>query len=250
MPRFFVTEYELLPGRTAYITGDDARHLKKSLRIKKNDMVVLCDGRGNDFTARVLNLENDAVLVEVVSQMENNNEPKLQVNIFMAITKGEGFEYAIQKCVEAGAASIQPIITEHTVIDIPENKIDRKVERWNKISESAAKQSGRSRIPAVFFPVQFSEALKKPKGAEPSIICYVKEGTLKLKQFLGRHPDAEVLNVFIGPEGGFSPVEWEIARLAGLYSVSLGKRILKAETAGFFVTVAAMYEYGELGQKD
>lgn len=249
MSKFFITEYELVPGGTAYIVGDDARHIKKSLRVKEDDIIKVCDGRGNDYSARVEKLENDAVLVEVSERIDHNGEPKLKVNLFMAVTKGEGFEYAIQKCVEAGAASIQPLITEHTVINIAETKLDKRVERWNKISESAAKQSGRSAIPLVSYPLSMAEALKKPKGAEPSIICYVKEGTLGLKQLLKENPDADTLNVFIGPEGGFSPVEWEIAKMAGLKSVSLGKRILKAETAGFFVTLAAMYEYGELGEK-
>ena len=250
MPKFFITEYELVPGGNAYIIGDDARHMKKSLRIKKDEFINVCDGKGNDFKARVENLENDAILLKITDKLPVNGEPELKVNLFLAVTKGEGFEYAIQKCVEAGAASIQPMTTEHSVVNIQDGKVDRKVERWTKISESAAKQSGRSSIPTVFYPVSFTEALKKPKGAEPSIICYVKEGTLTLKQLFRCNPEAEVVNVFIGPEGGFSPGEWELAKRAGLQSVSLGKRILKAETAGFFVMVAAMYEYDELERKD
>jgi 16S rRNA (uracil1498-N3)-methyltransferase len=152
--------------------------------------------------------------------------------------------------VEAGAHSINPIITERTIVNIQSSKMDKKVERWNRISEAAAKQSGRSRIPVVSYPMEFREALTKPKGAEPSAICYVKEDSLTLKDLLRKNIETEVLNIFIGPEGGFTVVEWEKARMAGLSSISLGKRILKAETAGFFVTVAAMYEYGELDRKD
>jgi len=246
MPKFFITDYDLSPGNDAYILGDDARHLKKVLRVKPEEKILVCDGKGSDFTAIVKKTDNDSVLVKIDESIPGNNEPDLNINLFMTLTKGEGFEYAIQKCVEAGVSNIQPMITERTIVDIPTAKIDRKAERWNKISESAAKQSGRSKIPLVSYPIRFSEALKKPKGAEPSIICYVNEGTLSLKEYLNAHPNAEVLNVFIGPEGGFTEMEWEMAKLAGLSSVSLGKRILKAETAGFFVTVAAMYEYGEL----
>lgn len=249
MPKFFITDYEISKGNKAYITGDDAKHLKKSLRVKKGDEVILCDGNGRDFRGMVEKLESDAILVDVREELDKNGEPDLKVNIFMAITKGEGFEYAIQKCVESGAHSINPIITERTIVNIQSSKIDKKVERWNRISEAAAKQSGRSRIPVVAYPMEYSEALTKPRGAEPSIICYVQEGSHSLKELLGKKADAEVLNVFIGPEGGFTPFEWENAKSAGLSSISLGKRILKAETAGFFVTVAAMYEYGELERK-
>lgn len=249
MPKFFITDYDLVPGGTAYILGDDAKHMKKALRVKKDDVINICDGKGNDYTAKVEKLENDAILIEINQKVEKNGEPELEINLFMAMTKGEGFEYALQKCVEAGVSSIYPMTTERTIVNISDSKLDKRVERWNKISESAAKQSGRSRIPVVSYPITLPDALKKPKGAEPSIICYVKEGSLSLKQLLKKSPNAKVLNVFIGPEGGFSPMEWEIAKLAGLQSVSLGKRILKAETAGFFVSVAAMYEYNELEQK-
>ena len=96
MPKFFITEYELVPGGNAYIIGDDARHMKKSLRIKKDEFINVCDGKGNDFKARVENLENDAILLKITDKLPVNGEPALKVNLFLAVTKGEGFEYAIQ----------------------------------------------------------------------------------------------------------------------------------------------------------
>ncbi len=249
MPKFFITEYELTVGNTAYITGDDARHIKKSLRMKPEEKLVICDGRGKDYIARINKLENDAVLVNVVAVHNKNGEPEIQVNLYTAITKGEGFEYAIQKCVEAGVHSIIPMYTARTIVKIQDSKIDKKFERWNRISFEAAKQSGRSLIPQVAYPKDFNKAIEAVLPVDLSIICYVEEGTLSLKDFFRENLNAGRINVFIGPEGGFTENEWKTAVEKGIKSVTLGKRILKAETAGVFVTAAAMYEYGELGKK-
>jgi 16S rRNA (uracil1498-N3)-methyltransferase len=249
MPKFFITEYEITVGNTAYIIGDDAKHIKKSLRMKPEQKLTICNGRGNDFLARINKLENDAVLVDIVSEIEKNGEPDIKVNIYTAITKGEGFEYAIQKCVEAGVHSIIPLITERTVVKIPDSKIDRKNERWNRISFEAAKQSGRSLVPQVAYPKEFEKAIKSVDAEDLSLICYVKEGTLSMKEHFRANGDAKKINIFIGPEGGFTDNEWETAVANGIKSTSLGKRILKAETAGLFAAAAAMYEYGELDKK-
>ncbi len=249
MPKFFITDYELLVGNTAYILGEDARHLKKSLRIKNGENIVVCDGLGKDYISKVEGMENDAVLVRLSEELLQNGEPDLKVNLYTAITKGEGFEYAIRKCIEAGVHSINPIITERTVVNIPDSKIDKKAERWNKIAEEAAKQSGRSLIPNVAFPKKLETVLETINPDELSIICYVEEGTLTLKEVFNKNNSSKIINIFIGPEGGFTEKEWEMVVSEGAFSVTLGKRILKAETAGLFVTAAAMYEYGELGKK-
>ena len=249
MPKFFITEYELSVGNTAYITGDDAKHIKKSLRMKPEEKLSICDGCGKDYIARINNLENDAVLVDVVAAENKNGEPGIKVNIYTAITKGEGFEYALQKCIEAGVHSITPMNTERTVVQIPDSKIDRKYERWNRISFEAAKQSGRSLIPQIAYPKDFSNAIEAVKPDDLSIICYVEEGTLTIKEIFQANEKAKNINIFIGPEGGFTESEWQIATSKGIKSATLGKRILRAETAGVFVTAAAMYEYGELDKK-
>lgn len=248
MPKFFITDYDLSMNSEAYILGEDARHLKKSLRIRPGDEITVCDGKGKDFKALVKSLENDAVLVRVTDELPRNNEPGLKVNLYTAVTKGDGFEYAIKKCVEAGVHSITPVITDRTVVLIPDSKIEKKYDRWNKIAEGAAKQSGRSCIPQVSYPVPFKNALESIKG-DLSIICYVEENSLSLKEVFKSSPKAGVINVFIGPEGGFTEDEWKHAVAGGLRSVTLGKRILKAETAGLFTMAAAMYEYDELNKK-
>ncbi len=249
MPKFFITDYDLLIGNTAYILGEDARHLKKSLRIKDGDSIIVCDGLGKDYIAKVEGMENDAVLVRLSEEFQKNGEPTLNVNLYTAITKGEGFEYAIRKCIEAGVHSINPIITERTVVNIPDSKINKKAERWNKIAEEAAKQSGRSLIPNVAFPRKIETVLETINPDELSIICYVEEDTLTLKEVFNKNTNSKLINIFIGPEGGFTENEWKMAVSKGAFSVTLGKRILKAETAGLFVTAAAMYEYGELDIK-
>jgi len=249
LPKFFITDYELSIGNTAYILGEDARHLKKSLRVKNGDAIIVCDGRGMDYIAKVEEIENEAVLVRIAEIFHKNGEPTLKVNLYTAITKGEGFEYAIRKCVEAGVHSINPIVTDRTVVVIPDSKMDKKYERWNRISSEGAKQSGRSLVPVVSYPKSFKAALESITPKDPTIICYVEEGTLSLKEVFKENKKAERINIFIGPEGGFTEDEWNMAVEIGARSVTLGKRILKAETAGLFVTAVAMYEYGELDKK-
>lgn len=249
MPKFFITDYELVVGNTAYILGEDARHLKKSLRIKNGENIVVCDGLGKDYIAKVEGMENDAVLIRLSEEFHKNGEPKIKVNLYTAITKGEGFKYAIRKCIEAGVNSINPIITERTVVNIPDSKIEKKAERWNKIAEEAAKQSGRSLIPNVTLPKKLETVLETIDPDELSIMCYVEEGTLTLKEVFNSNTNSKSINIFIGPEGGFTEKEWKMAVSKGALSVTLGKRILKAETAGLFVTAAAMYEYDELDKK-
>lgn len=249
MPKFFIRDYDLSVGKIAYILGEDARHIKKSLRIKNGENIIVCDGLGKDYIANVDGMENDAVLVKITEEFHKNGEPNFKVNLYTAITKGEGFEYAIKKCIEAGVNSINPIITERTIVNIPDSKVDKKAERWNKIAEEAAKQSGRSLIPNVAFPQKFETVLEKLDPNELSIICYVEEDTISLKEVFKKNSDSKAINIFIGPEGGFTDKEWKSAVSKGTVSVTLGKRILKAETAGLFVTATAMYEYDELDKK-
>jgi 16S rRNA (uracil1498-N3)-methyltransferase len=176
-------------------------------------------------------------------------EPEIKVNLFTAITKGEGFEYAIQKCIEAGVYSITPLITERTIVKIKTGKYNKKHERWNRIALETAKQSGRSIIPKVHKPMKFKEAIASINKDEPSAICYIEEGTLSLKRFLKENRKAQTFNILIGPEGGFTREEWEDAIDNKIASVSLGGRILKAETAGLFATAAIMYEFDQLDKK-
>lgn len=249
MPKFFVTDIDFKIGNTAYINGEDAYHMLKSLRIRNGEIIVVSNGKGRDFNARVEKIENDSVLVELTEEIFKNSEPNLKIMLYTAITKGEGFEYAIKKCVEAGVNTIIPTITERTIVDIGKSKFDKKYERWNKISAEAAKQSGRSLIPEVAHPVDFMAALNSLNSDELAIICYVEEGTLTLKDAFKEIKGNKIINVFIGPEGGFTHKEIKMAVSKEVKKVTLGNRILKAETAGLFVTAIAMYEFDELNRK-
>lgn len=249
MPKFFITDTDFAKGSTASITGEDARHLIKSLRIKIGENIIVCNGQGIDYNARVEGIEIESVLVELLEEVHKNSEPNLKIKLYTAITKGEGFEYAIKKCVEAGVNTIIPTVTERTIVDIQKNKLNKKYERWNKIAAEAAKQSGRSLIPAVKYPVELKAALNDLNSEELTLICYVEEGTLTLKDAFRGINNNRVINVFIGPEGGFTQQEVNSAVNMGAKRVTLGNRILKAETAGLFVTAIAMYEFDELDRK-
>ncbi|MBN2558238.1 MAG: 16S rRNA (uracil(1498)-N(3))-methyltransferase [Clostridia bacterium] len=249
MPKFFITEHELEIGGKAYIRGEDANHLRKSLRIRNGEIINVCDGNGNDYNAMVESSEGDSVKAVVLESVDLGTEPGLWINLYAAVTKGEGFEYAIQKCVEAGVGCIIPVITERTIVAVSESKAGRKHERWNKIAAEAAKQSGRSRIPIVAEAMDFAAAINMASKEGFSIICNVEEDTISLKSILGMNKDIGMMNIFIGPEGGFTNTEIKAAAGRGIHSVTLGNRILKAETAGLFVMAAVMYEYGELDKK-
>lgn len=249
MPKFFVTNHDIKTGETMHIVGDDASHIKRSLRMKQGDHIVVCDGFGNDYSGIIAKLEENSVAVEIIQKNATCGESDIKINLFMAITKGDSFEYAIQKCIEAGVHSITPIITQRTVVDLKGTRADKKHVRWNKIALEAAKQSKRSIIPSINYLSKFDETLKHIHKKDLNVICYVKEGTLSLKTLLKQNKNAKTINVFIGPEGGFTEQEWVKAIKNGLFSVSLGNRVLKAETVGLFVTAVVMYEFDQLDKK-
>lgn len=249
MPKFFINNIDFTKESAVLITGEDAHHLIKSLRVKVGETIIVCNGEGIDYSARVEKIDIDAVLAKLIEEVYLNSEPDLKVKLYTAITKGEGFEYAIRKCVEAGVYKIIPTVTERTVVDLPKSKFAKKHERWNKISSEAAKQSGRSLIPPVVDPIDFKAALNELSSDELTVICYVEEGTLTLKDAFRGYSKNKTINVFIGPEGGFTKQEIDLAVIKGAKKVTLGNRILKAETAGFFVTAIAMYEFNELERK-
>lgn len=249
MPRFFITGCEFEPGKPFKITGDDAFHIMKSLRMKPGEEITVCDGLGDNYRSIIKSFDDEGVNIEITDITAVDGEPEIKVNLFTAITKGEGFEYAIQKCIEAGVHSITPLITERTIVSIKPGKSNKKLERWNRIALEAAKQSGRSIIPQVHKPVKFKEAVAGINKDEPCAICYIEEGTLSLKRFLKEKRGSKTFNILIGPEGGFTEEEWKAAVDNKIESVSLGDRILKAETAGLFATAAIMYEFDQLDKK-
>ncbi len=243
MSKFFV-EPNQINGNYITIKGDDAKHIGAVLRMKKNEKLIVCNGQNMDYNCIIKDVTKQTVELEIMERERNNVEPHVKVKLYQSLPKLDKMDLIIQKCVELGVDEIIPIVTEHTIIKIEEDKIKKKLERWNKVSESAAKQCMRGKIPHVANPIDYIEALKQSKDLDKSIIPYEKERikTLRsaIKDFKGN-----TIGVFIGPEGGFSQTEIQEAINYGLEVVTLGNRILRTETAGFVVLANIMYEIGD-----
>lgn len=239
MPKFFV-EKNNIGEKNIEIIGDDANHIATVLRSKIDEEIIVCDGYGTDYRCRLIGINKRQVLCEILEKYANENEPELKITLYQGLPKGDKMELVIQKCIEIGVDRIVPVITENTVVKIGD-KADKKNIRWNKIAESAAKQCGRGKIPHVEKIMTFSEAVEDAKELEKAIIPYEKETKTSIKKF-AKESKVKSIGVFIGPEGGFSDSEIELCQKSNITSVSLGKRILRTETAGLVTSVILLYE--------
>jgi len=255
MARFFV-ERENIHSDHIIIKGGDVNHIKNVLRLKKDDIIEVCDGAGTDYTVKIRQFEPDSIYTEIMDSKKNGTEPPLNFTLFQGIPKGDKMETVIQKAVELGAVRIVPVITSRTVVrlDSPKDK-EKKATRWRKISLEAAKQCNRGIIPYVEFPMTFEEALEYSTGSDLSLISYEEETGVGIKMYLTEFKTNHLpgenkklnISVFIGPEGGFEKEEISKASAMGIKPVSLGPRILRTETAGAAVLAIIMYELGDMG---
>lgn len=224
MPRFFVNEK---PTDKCVITGEDAVHIGRSLRMKTGEeLTVCCDGE--DFFCEIEKITPDEVFLKVLSSEASKSEPEVSVTLFQALPKGDKMELIIQKAVELGAVKIVPVLTERCISRPDKKSFEKKLERFNKISESASKQSGRGIIPQVTELMTFEKAVEEMKKLDFSIICYEKGGVNLRNVGL---KNGSTIGVFVGSEGGFEEKEAEYCRQNGITVVGLGQRILRCETA-------------------
>lgn len=224
MPKFFTEEiYE----KTVRITGEDAVHISKVLRSKQGDRFTVCDGRGTDYLCS-LQTAGAEVILEILEKRPCVAEPKLKLTLYQALPKLDKMEMIIQKSVELGVNRIVPVMTERCVSRPSAESMERKIKRWQKISESAAKQSERGIIPKIEPMLTFKEAVSEAKDDDNALLFYERGGE-KLSHLISE--GVESLSVIIGSEGGFSPEEVEYAFAKGIKTATLGPRILRCETA-------------------
>jgi len=231
MHRFFTTK-EQLPN----LIGSDVHHLRDVLRMKVGDSLELLDGSGKIYTAKISEIEKNKITCEIISSKQEESEPKVKVTIAQSLPKASKMDLIIEKCTELGVHQIIPMQTERTIAKSP------KLDRWKKIAKEAVEQSGRAIIPAISPLTDFQEVLKMRNQFELALIPWELEKNNSLKQALTTYRPNHLL-ILIGPEGGFSQKEIELAKEAGFTPISLGKRILRTETAGIAVLSAIMYEY-------
>lgn len=243
MYQFFV-EPSQIQDKTVIIEGNDVNHIKNVLRMKPGEEIAVSNGQdGREYRCGIVRLEEERIVCELRFIKEDGLELSSRVHLFQGLPKADKMELIIQKAVELGVHEIIPVETKRCVVKLDAKKAKQKTERWQAIAEAAAKQSKRRIIPVVEEPVSFKEALQKAAAMEVKLIPYeLAEGMEKTKQIISSLPEDADIAVFIGPEGGFDEAEIENAMECGLQPITLGKRILRTETAGFTVMAWIMYQ--------
>ena len=242
MTRFFVESNELHQN-TIVLTGENASHAKV-LRLKAGEEVLACDGQGLECLCSVVGQLGNDYELKVISLRESVSEARVKVSVYMALPKSDKLEHVIQKATELGACEIVTFPTSRCVSRPDEKSLKKKLERWQKIAASAAEQSGRGRIPKVIVLNSYAQALERAVQADMPIVFYENEHATTLQQAL-KASAYETVSILSGPEGGFEEIEIEQARNAGLRICTLGKRILRCETAPLCGLSAVMYDAGE-----
>jgi len=231
MYHFFVSE-EQINGENAYIEGSDVNHIANVLRMKPGEELLISVKGDWDYLCKIVDIETDRVKLKVLESMEQRELP-VNITLLQGIPKSDKLEMIIQKAVELGVSEIIPVKTKRVVVKIDEKKVDTKVNRWNAIAESAAKQSKRSIIPKVYEPMSIDNALEIVKDFGVKLIPYENaDGIDKTRRILDNMDKTKNIAVFIGPEGGFEESEVERIKNSGFEVITLGKRILRTETAG------------------
>jgi 16S rRNA (uracil1498-N3)-methyltransferase len=245
MPRFFIRAEQIIDTdgtKTVQITGDDAHHIARSLRMATGERITVCDMQSHIYECVLTAITDTEVVAEVESVSDSDTEPRSFIKLYQAIPKGDKLETVIQKSIECGACEIIPFASERCIAKIDKKDAPKKAQRHNKIAESASKQSGRGIIPVVREAMSFGEAIADASKAELFIFCYEGDGTVSIKDILKENSSAKSISVMIGAEGGFSLKEVERAREAGAMLAGLGKRILRCETAPTFALSCIVYE--------
>lgn len=242
MHHFFVTPDQVAEERI-YIEDSDVNHMKNVLRMKVGESVEISDGNNLKYLCQVSSYEEDRAILEILEKMEADTELASRLYLFQGLPKSDKMELIVQKAVELGAYEVIPVATKRAVVKLDEKKAAKKVERWNSIAESAAKQAGRSRIPQVADVVTFKEALEIAQKLDVRLIPYeLAEGMEQARAVVRAIKSGQSVGIFIGPEGGFEQSEVEEAVEMGVTPITLGRRILRTETAGLAVLAILMFE--------
>lgn len=249
MPKFFV-ENNQIKNDTIYIKYKDVNHIKKVLRKNIEDEITICnENTKQDYLCKIINIEENEIICKILKELETNVESNIEVSIFQGLPKADKMELIIQKSVELGVHDITPIEMKRCVVKLQEKDKNKKIERWQKISEVAAKQCGRNFIPKINNIEKLKEISEKIKDYDVVLVAYEeeKENTLKnelkvLKKDNKENNEKIKIAIVIGPEGGIDKEEIETLEKNGAKIITLGKRILRTETVALNVLSIIMYE--------
>lgn len=246
MYQFFV-EPEQIQGNRIVIKGKDVNHIKNVLRMKIGEEINVKSGMdGKEYRCGILEYTEEEVLCELYFVKEEATELPVRVYLFQGLPKSDKMEWIIQKAVELGAYEIIPVATKRAIVKLDEKKAKSKIARWQGISEAAAKQSKRAIIPNITAPMSFEKALEYSRNMDVKLIPYeLAEGMEQTRKAIAGIEKGQSVAVFIGPEGGFAKEEIEAAVAEGILPVTLGRRILRTETAGMCVLAFLLYQLEE-----
>ena len=254
MHRFFV-EPEAIARNTVTIIGPQARQMEEVLRLRPGDSIIVLDNSGWQYEVEIADLDEARATGTVKGKSLVTTEPQTKITVFQGLLKGERFEYVLQKGTELGVVGFVPVVCERCVVGQIREASSGKWQRWQRIVVEAAEQSERGKLPTLRPAVMFQQACENVRGF--SVLAWEREQAVGLRNTLrhrlqqapkGKKPGRLFsLNLFVGPEGGFTPEEVQRARGYGIVPVSLGPRILRADTAAIVATTAIMYELGDLG---
>lgn len=243
MYRFYVSA-DQLAEKEVFISGGDVNHIKNVLRLEVGDWIVACDGNGTDYVSRIQSICSDEVVASIEKVQPTGTELPVRITLFQGMPKKDKLELIIQKAVELGACEIVPVMTKRTVVKLSEEKkINKRLERWQSIAYAAAKQCDRGIIPTVHTPVSYEEALAMADQLDYNVIPYeLQTGMEEARKIVDQACKQRSLGIFIGPEGGFEPEEVERAMTRNIHPMTLGKRILRTETAGMALLSILMFQ--------
>ena len=246
MPRFF-TAKENINATQLQIDSEDAKHISRVLRMQTGDEITVCDGSGNDYKSKISEISENCITCDIIEKTKSITEPQIQITLFQGLPKASKMDYIIQKNTELGIVRIVPLILSRCVVKLDGKSAEaKKTERWQKIANEAAKQSGRGVIPTVMTPMTIDEAIDLSKESDLVFAPYECESDTRLKDIIENEKSVKTISFFIGPEGGFDITEIEKLKAAGIKPVTLGRRILRTETAAEAVVSMLMYAYDEI----
>lgn len=242
----FFAKKENIFDKYILIDGDDVNHLKNVLRIRSGERIIMSSGENVDYYCIISDIEDDKIIASIESVDEEGRELPSKIYLFQGLPKGDKMEFIIQKAVELGAYEVIPVAMKRSVVKLDGKKSEAKVKRWNAIAESAAKQSKRSHLPIVREVMTFRQAADYAKTLDMVIMPYeCADGMETTKELINSIIPGKSIGIFIGPEGGFDGEELTAAYEGKFNIVTLGKRILRTETAGMMLLSVLMYNLEE-----
>lgn len=245
MPRFYVPK-DAIRNNVAEITGEDIKHIRKVLRLRTGDPIILFDDTGSEYHGVLGCGDSKGLSVEIIKKAYVERESPIEIILGQALAKFHKMDFVVQKITELGATEFIPFHSNRSVVKLDEDKLAKKRDRWQKIALEATKQCGRNKVTRISPPVNLNEIFEKQMPGSLKLIPWEGDKTLDLKGLLNMNSDKKKFFVLVGPEGGFTKREIQEAKEAGFHPVSMGNRILRSETASISIVSVIQHRFGDL----